>query len=349
MLTLLALLSPILGPSRYLSSRFVFVYYFIPSCYLSSLYFLSIWPSKICSWRFECHIYACQGIAEANFPPIDNQHGMVLSLTDVFNKNWQFRYRFWINNTSRMYLIEGTQELQQRFRLTVGDVLMFAKDPSNVIYICGRKGTREDIGRKSQTKRTLSSASSLPSGNRSSRARGSTSFSNALDAGGAETINANDGRKRMMGARSETHREYLKRQKDATNSNVGRGWRNGQFLRSEAFLHGDGHPVGVSPMDLADDHGNSADRKEGNVDSDVQQLYTYWNGLSLPARMDGVFRAVPPEASGWGGSNAVLSQYGFWTAIVSLHGEQYQAFFDGKEAAFAALEAALQNEEYIAK
>lgn len=42
----------------------------------------------------------------------------------------------------------------------------------------------------------------------------------------------------------------------------------------------------------------------------------------------------------------VESQHGCWTAIVSLGGELYQAFFDSQEAAQAAYDAAVQNQGY---
>jgi hypothetical protein len=73
----------------------------------------------------------------------------------------------------------------------------------------------------------------------------------------------------------------------------------------------------------------------------VQSAYTFWNGLSLPARLDGVFRSVPSAAIKE--TPQVLSQYGFWTAIVSLGGELFQAFFDSRDAAEAAFAAAEQD------
>lgn len=282
-----------------------------------------------------------QGIAETNFPSIDNQNGIMLSLTDVFNKNWEFRYRFWINNTSRMYLIEGTQELQQQFRLTVGDVLMFAKDPSDIIYICGRKGTDDDVGRKPQGKRLSSSSGSIGGNNpKPSKYRGVTTYTNQIERNGM--------RSKRLAAHAAASTGYL-------SLHQGSGYYNRisqpsiphRMFSNEADNEGlIGH----------DERGNvySGRQLEANIEQknqeadaaqEAQHLYTYWNGLSLPARRDGVFRAAPPDAIDAGQGNRVQSQYGFWTAIVTLQGEQYQAFFEGKRAAVAALEAALQYDE----
>lgn len=74
----------------------------------------------------------------------------------------------------------------------------------------------------------------------------------------------------------------------------------------------------------------------------IQSLLSYWSGYSLPMRRDGVFRAVPNTAVMQEGDR-VLAQYGAWSAIVSVGGELFQAFFDTHEAANAALEAALQS------
>lgn len=68
----------------------------------------------------------------------------------------------------------------------------------------------------------------------------------------------------------------------------------------------------------------------------------YWSAHSLPPRRDGVFRAAPAAAAQ--GGDRVVAQCGAWSALVSLGGELFQAFFDSHEAAAAALQAALQSE-----
>lgn len=73
----------------------------------------------------------------------------------------------------------------------------------------------------------------------------------------------------------------------------------------------------------------------------VRSLFGYWNAHSLPPRRDGVFRAAPAGAAQ--DADRVVAQYGAWSALVNLGGEPFQAFFDSREAAAAALQAALQS------
>ncbi|KAL4431723.1 hypothetical protein ABPG77_002939 [Micractinium sp. CCAP 211/92] len=74
---------------------------------------------------------------------------------------------------------------------------------------------------------------------------------------------------------------------------------------------------------------------------EVRSLFGYWNAHSLPPRRDGVFRAAPAGAAQ--DADRVVAQYGAWSALVNLGGEPFQAFFDSREAAAAALQAALQS------
>lgn len=83
---------------------------------------------------------------------------MMLPLMDVFGQTKEFRFRYWVNNNSRMYLIESTQSLLTMFKLGVGDVLMFGKDTSNTVYVCGRKRTEGDVCRKSVAKQKKKTA-----------------------------------------------------------------------------------------------------------------------------------------------------------------------------------------------
>lgn len=145
---------------------------------------------------------APQSQAEVHFPDIEAQTGIPLSVIDTFNKKHQLRYRFWINNASRMsvlravrgmeegsggkpprivvhscahhlqprehwsspscpchvhtsphrlesprYLLENTQDVIERYAMTVGDVLVFARNGDGQYYVCGRRGTKEDVSR----------------------------------------------------------------------------------------------------------------------------------------------------------------------------------------------------------
>lgn len=203
----------------------------------------------------------------------------MLTLVDVFGKKHTFKFRYWINNASRMYLIEGTHELQHRFKMGVGDALMFAKGESETIHVCGRKGSPEDFARKPPLKRKSE-------GGESKAKRAASAAPSGADGSG--------GRTPAGGGQLKSKRTQQK------------------------------HP-----------------RQPREEVPEVQNAYTYWAGLSLPAKVDGVFRAMPNAAPR--DSSGVEAQFGFWSAIVTLGGERFQAFFNSQEHAMAAYDAALQT------
>jgi hypothetical protein len=77
--------------------------------------------------------------------------------------------RFWANNQSRMYLLEGTAELQHFYHLRMGDVLMFAQKRDGNIVLVGRPATKADALKRTPLKRgppppTTTSSRPLPAG-----------------------------------------------------------------------------------------------------------------------------------------------------------------------------------------
>jgi hypothetical protein len=69
-------------------------------------------------------------------------------------------HRFWINNQSRMYLLEGTADLQHHLHLKMGDVLIFAQKEDSTIVLAGRPPTKADAMKKP----TMRKASPSPLG-----------------------------------------------------------------------------------------------------------------------------------------------------------------------------------------
>ncbi|PQP98502.1 hypothetical protein Pyn_34889 [Prunus yedoensis var. nudiflora] len=55
--------------------------------------------------------------AEAYFPPISQPEGLPLRIQDVKGKEWVFQFRFWPNNNSRMYVLEGVTPCIQSMQL----------------------------------------------------------------------------------------------------------------------------------------------------------------------------------------------------------------------------------------
>ncbi len=56
--------------------------------------------------------------------------------------------RFWVNNQSRMYLLEGMAELQRHYRVKMGDVLVFAQKDDRTIVLAGRPATKSDVAKR---------------------------------------------------------------------------------------------------------------------------------------------------------------------------------------------------------
>lgn len=64
------------------------------------------------------------GIMQAYFPPISQPEGLPLRIQDVKGKEWVFQFRFWPNNNSRMYVLEGVTPCIQSMQLQAGDTGM---------------------------------------------------------------------------------------------------------------------------------------------------------------------------------------------------------------------------------
>ncbi|KAM6585039.1 hypothetical protein CsatB_012041 [Cannabis sativa] len=60
--------------------------------------------------------------AEAYFPPISQPEGLPLKVQDAKGKEWIFQFRFWPNNNSRMYVLEGVTPCIQSMQLQAGDI-----------------------------------------------------------------------------------------------------------------------------------------------------------------------------------------------------------------------------------
>ncbi|KAG2308618.1 hypothetical protein Bca4012_082300 [Brassica carinata] len=78
--------------------------------------------------------------AEAYFPPISQSEGIPLKIQDVKGKEWTFQFRFWPNNNSRMYVLEGVTPCIQSMMLQAGDTVTFSRvDPGGKLIMGFRK------------------------------------------------------------------------------------------------------------------------------------------------------------------------------------------------------------------
>ncbi|EOY04457.1 High-level expression of sugar-inducible gene 2, putative isoform 2 [Theobroma cacao] len=110
--------------------------------------------------------------AEAYFPPISQPEGLPLKIQDVKGKEWMFQFRFWPNNNSRMYVLEGVTPCIQSMQLQAGDTVTFSRmDPEGKLVMGFRKATNTAAAQE-----TLPSA--IPNGSLSSESFFSGVFEN---------------------------------------------------------------------------------------------------------------------------------------------------------------------------
>lgn len=96
--------------------------------------------------------------AEKHLPFLEKQAPSEVYATDTFGNPVVFKFRFWINNQSRMYLLEGTQKIRSAYHLGPGDVIQFGKNAAGNLIVAGRKGTKLDVHRKPPPPRSSSPA-----------------------------------------------------------------------------------------------------------------------------------------------------------------------------------------------
>ncbi|CAH9138549.1 unnamed protein product [Cuscuta epithymum] len=78
--------------------------------------------------------------AEAYFPYITQSEGIPIRVQDVKGKEWIFQFRFWPNNNSRMYVLEGVTPCIQNMQLQAGDTVTFSRiDPGRKLFMGFRK------------------------------------------------------------------------------------------------------------------------------------------------------------------------------------------------------------------
>ncbi|XP_024528328.1 B3 domain-containing protein Os07g0563300 isoform X1 [Selaginella moellendorffii] len=78
--------------------------------------------------------------AEAYFPTISQAEGLPLRINDISGREWQFQFRFWPNNNSRMYVLEGVTPCIQAMHLQAGDTVTFSRlEPEGKLIMGYRK------------------------------------------------------------------------------------------------------------------------------------------------------------------------------------------------------------------
>ncbi|KAL9229396.1 hypothetical protein vseg_004865 [Gypsophila vaccaria] len=85
--------------------------------------------------------------AETHMPPLETKEGIFISMDDMDGMHvWSFKYRFWPNNNSRMYVLENTGDFVSAHGLEMGDFIMVYQDFINLNYvILAKKSAEQEI------------------------------------------------------------------------------------------------------------------------------------------------------------------------------------------------------------
>ncbi|XP_042045349.1 B3 domain-containing transcription repressor VAL1-like [Salvia splendens] len=90
--------------------------------------------------------------AEAFFPLINQSEGIPIRIQDITGKEWTFQFRFWPNNNSRMYVLEGVTPCIQNMQVQAGDTVTFSRiEPGGQLVIGCRKAINNGDAQDSQT------------------------------------------------------------------------------------------------------------------------------------------------------------------------------------------------------
>ncbi|KAG0562422.1 hypothetical protein KC19_9G144800 [Ceratodon purpureus] len=78
--------------------------------------------------------------AETRMPHLVASEGVLLTMTDFDTaQSWTFRYRFWSNNKSRMYLLENTRDFVKAHNLQERDMMSLYRDAEGSYVVRGEK------------------------------------------------------------------------------------------------------------------------------------------------------------------------------------------------------------------
>ncbi|KAJ9189762.1 hypothetical protein P3X46_001016 [Hevea brasiliensis] len=85
--------------------------------------------------------------AEAHLPLLESKEGIFISMDDLDGLHvWNFKYRYWPNNSSRMYVLENTGEFVNTHGLQLGDFIVVYKDDQNQNYVIqAKKASDQDL------------------------------------------------------------------------------------------------------------------------------------------------------------------------------------------------------------
>lgn len=72
---------------------------------------------------------------QAFFPLINQSEGIPIRIQDIKGKEWTFQFRFWPNNNSRMYVLEGVTPCIQNMQVQAGDTGIYSVNDKSCKFV----------------------------------------------------------------------------------------------------------------------------------------------------------------------------------------------------------------------
>ncbi|XP_055808387.1 B3 domain-containing protein Os07g0563300-like isoform X2 [Solanum dulcamara] len=83
----------------------------------------------------------CAEIPLAYFPRLSGPHKIPINILDTEGKEWNFRFRFWPNSRSKMYVLEGLRDYMVSKKWQAGDVVTFYRIEPGQKLVMGLRNT----------------------------------------------------------------------------------------------------------------------------------------------------------------------------------------------------------------
>ncbi|XP_061351054.1 B3 domain-containing transcription factor FUS3-like [Gastrolobium bilobum] len=94
--------------------------------------------------------------AEAYLPALESKEGILMTMDDLDGLHvWSFKYRFWPNNNSRMYVLENTGDFVNTHGLRLGDSILVYQDSENHNYVIQAKKASDQDEFMEETSNTI--------------------------------------------------------------------------------------------------------------------------------------------------------------------------------------------------
>ncbi|KAL3511493.1 hypothetical protein ACH5RR_030894 [Cinchona calisaya] len=129
----------------------------------SKMQFLFEKRLKYSDVKEEGRIVLPKAFAEKYMPALESKKGIYMFMDDmVAPKIWMFRYRYWPNNSSKVYVLENTGEFVKAYGLQAGDFIMVYKDNESQRFGIGTRKCEAKEGDHREVSPNAAAGHALP-------------------------------------------------------------------------------------------------------------------------------------------------------------------------------------------